>query len=153
MKKRLGLLSVVIIAVDLLSKAWIDKTIPLWESLHVIPGFFSLRYVRNTGAAWSMFDGQKWLFIVLATAVCIVLAYYYVKEDKPVILTAIALMFAGAFGNLFDRAIYGYVRDMFAFNIFGYQFPVFNVADMSLVVGVFILAIVLYLDERGQKYE
>lgn len=149
MKKRLPLLGIVVIIIDLLTKYLTESKLALGTSKTIISGFFDIYYVRNTGAAWSMLDGQRWFFIVLASAVCLFLIYYFVKETDPFLLTAFTLMFAGTFGNLFDRIAFGYVRDMLSFNIFGYAFPVFNVADVSLVLGVLVLGFKLIRDERG----
>lgn len=148
MKKKFGLLSALVIAIDLYTKYWIEQTLNLGSSITIIPGFFDLHYLRNTGAAWSMLDGKRWFFIILGCIVTLVLLYYFLREEKPWYSLGIALMLAGTVGNLYDRMVLGYVRDMLAFNLFGYHFPVFNVADSALVIGVLILVVQMFIDEK-----
>ncbi|QIK69876.1 signal peptidase II [Erysipelothrix sp. HDW6C] len=154
MKKLLSILSLAVIAVDLWSKSWIESTLNLGESMTIIPGFFKLHYIRNFGGGWSILEGHQWIFLVLTPLVCLGLIYYFFfKENDPLHLLAIAAIFAGAAGNLFDRLVFGYVRDMFSFNIFGYDFPVFNVADMAVVFGVMIVIFILIREEVRAKHE
>lgn len=152
MKKKLMITASVIVLIDLVTKTWVQNTMALYESIPVIPGFFSITYLKNTGAAWSILDGQRWFFILLASIVCVVLVRLFMKEKDDVLVQAgLALMFAGTFGNLFDRVVHGYVRDMLAFIIFNYDFPVFNVADVSLVIGVGLIGLAVLLEERKHK--
>lgn len=152
MKKKLMISGALIVLIDLVSKTLVQTGMKLYDSIEVIPGFFSITYLQNTGAAWSIFEGQRWLFIVLGIATLAVLVGMFIKEDKnPWIISGVALMIAGTFGNLFDRIVYGYVRDMLSFIIFDYHFPVFNIADVSLVIGVGLIAIAVLIDERKEK--
>ena len=152
MKKKLMISGALIVLIDLVSKTLVQTSMKLYDSIEVIPGFFSITYLQNTGAAWSIFEGQRWLFIVLGIATLAVLVGMFIKEDKnPWIISGVALMIAGTFGNLFDRIVYGYVRDMLSFIIFDYHFPVFNIADVSLVIGVGLIAIAVLIDERKEK--
>lgn len=141
MKKREYFVLVGVLALDLLSKYWISSTMQLYDSITVIPGFFWISYLRNTGAAWSIFEGQLWFFLILAAAAMAGMAYFFFKTPKSNQLLRFALifMFVGTMGNFIDRAMFGYVRDFLSFNTFGYMFPVFNVADMSLNVGAGLL--------------
>lgn len=124
-------------------------------NIDVINGFFSLTYVENRGAAFGMLEGAKWLFVVLTVAVCIACVVYYVKlanENKLFIVrTAIVLICSGAVGNLIDRLFRGFVVDMFNFNIFGYDFPVFNFADICVCVGAFLLIVGIMFFDREEK--
>lgn len=152
MKKKIMISGALIVLIDLVSKTLVQTGMKLYDSIEVIPGFFSITYLQNTGAAWSIFEGQRWLFIVLGIATLAVLVGMFIKEDKnPWIISGVALMIAGTFGNLFDRIVYGYVRDMLSFIIFDYHFPVFNIADVSLVIGVGLIAIAVLIDERKEK--
>jgi len=141
MKKREFFVLVGVLALDLLSKYWISATMQLYDSITVIPGFFWISYLRNTGAAWSIFEGQLWFFLVLTSVAMVGMVYFFFKTPKSNQLLRFALifMFVGAMGNFIDRAMFGYVRDFLSFNTFGYMFPVFNVADMSLNVGAGLL--------------
>jgi len=141
MKKREYLVLIGVLALDQLAKYWISTTMKLYDSITVIPGFFWISYLRNTGAAWSIFEGQLWFFLVLTSAAMVVMMYFFFKTPKSNQLLRFALifMFVGAMGNFIDRAMFGYVRDFLSFNTFGYMFPVFNVADMALNVGAGLL--------------
>lgn len=152
MKKKLIIIAALIVLVDLSTKTWVQTSMDLYESIDVIPGFFSITYLVNTGAAWSIMEGQRWFFITLATVVCIALAIMFKNEHEDKwILAGLALMLAGTFGNLFDRIVHGFVRDMLSFIIFDYHFPVFNIADVSLVLGVGLIAIAVIIEERKAK--
>lgn len=152
MKKRLVPLMMLLLILDLYLKNFAQTHWYGGQELTVIPGFFTLTYVENTGAAWSMLEGQRLFFIVLSIAAAIAMIYYYVKEDKLISILALALLISGNFGNLYDRLMYGYVRDMLSFNIFGYAFPVFNLADSYLTIGVILIIIDMFLEERGFIY-
>lgn len=115
----------------------------------VIKGFFHITYMKNTGMAWSMLSGQTGL-LALVSAVAIGVMLNYLLKNKPDRLTsfALALMIGGAAGNLIDRLFLGYVRDFLNFYIFGYDFPVFNIADSALCIGVFLLLIASFMEEK-----
>ncbi|WP_159649891.1 signal peptidase II [Erysipelothrix aquatica] len=153
MKKLLLVLSVGILALDLFVKYWIESTLRLGQSITIIPNFFELTYVRNYGAAWSLLSGKQFVFLFVTPIIIGALVYYYVKKSEPLHLTAIAFILAGAVGNFVDRVVFGYVRDMFSFNIFGYAFPVFNVADMAVVFGVFLVILIILREEMRLKHE
>ena len=150
MKKREILSLVLIVFLDQLTKGWIESTHQLYESTTIIPGFFSLTYARNTGAAWSILEGQQMFFIILTCIVLLGLCWIMVKTPKSSTWTRIAftLIMAGAIGNFIDRVSFGYVRDFLDFLIFGYDFPIFNVADISLCIGVALLALLTFLDKE-----
>lgn len=133
-------------------------------NITVIPNFFYLRLERNTGAAWSLFEDYPAILAILSIVCTIAISFYLVKKyQKLPFWTRISLMLiiAGAAGNMIDRTlqlvpgtIYYQkgVIDFLAFRLFNsYDFPVFNVADMCLVIGVFILIIVLFVEEMGMK--
>lgn len=110
--------------------------------MEIIPGFFYLNYLENTGAAWSMF-ANKTVILTLISAFAVGLMLWYLLNRKTDRLTraALVLMIGGAAGNFIDRLCLHYVRDFLDFYIFGYDFPVFNVADMALTFGVILLII------------
>lgn len=117
--------------------------------IEVIPGFFYLNYLENTGAAWSMFAGRTGILtLVSAFAAGLMLWYLLTKKPDRWTKAALVLMIAGAAGNFIDRLVLGYVRDFMDFYIFGYDFPVFNVADMALTIGVIILILAALTGDR-----
>ncbi|HEL2110353.1 TPA: signal peptidase II [Streptococcus suis] len=146
------ILAAVLIAVDQLVKAWTVANIELDTVEPFIKGFMSLAYLRNYGAAWSILQNQQWFFTIVTIAAVTGLIWYYVKQIKGNLWTlfSLALMIAGALGNFIDRIRLGYVVDMFHLDFI--NFPVFNVADMCLSVGVGILFICIMKEEsNGSK--
>lgn len=139
-----------VLGLDAVSKTLISTLIPYGDTVTIIKDFFWLTYLKNTGAAWSLMEGQQWFFIILSSVASVVIGYFFLKSDRKQVWLRYALifMFVGAFGNLMDRLMVGGVRDFLAFNIFGYHFPVFNVADMALNVGVGCMLVETILDER-----
>lgn len=144
------IISVLVIVLDLVSKYIIQTNISL-HSVEIIKGFFSLTYAENTGMAWSLLSGKQ-VFLSLVSAIAIGVMIYYVLTQKPkgLIKIALALMIGGAFGNLFDRVVLGYVRDFLDFIIFGYDFPIFNIADSALTIGVCLLILASLLEEKKE---
>ena len=139
------------LVLDQLTKYLIEAFIPLGGSIPLIEGFFDLTYVRNTGAAWSMFEGSGMTFFYVITAVALVALALFYRHTSPQdkwTRCGLALMISGAIGNLIDRICFHYVRDFLHFNFFGYDFPVFNVADSALCIGVFIILLVFFVQER-----
>lgn len=134
------LILVLLVGLDQWTKWAIVKTIPLGGTLVVVPGFFELTYLQNRGAAFSSMEGiGMWFFILLTVIAICVMLYYFFKSDNSKIDFALALIMAGALGNLIDRICFGYVRDFFRFYIFGSPFAVFNVADACITLGCILL--------------
>ena len=145
-----------VVGLDLISKALIDAYMTYGQTVSVIPGLFNFHYVHNTGAAFSLFgdwEGARVFFIVL-TGIALVGFFFvlirYGKQSK-LMSVAFALIIAGAFGNWVDRIFLGYVRDFIEFAFF--EFPVFNVADISLCfgVGVFAVYFIFFFKEPEKK--
>ena len=134
-------ISTAVLFLDLLSKYLIQSN-ESWHLITVIDGFFQIRYAKNTGMAWSMLSGQT-AFLSIVACAAIGFMIWYLKTSHPDKLTKIclALMIGGAAGNLYDRLVFSYVRDFLDFYIFGYDFPIFNIADSALCIGVFLLVI------------
>ena len=149
------ILIIVLIVADQVTKALIAASPEQFGNLEVIHDFFYITYVKNTGAAWSMLAGQR-VFLSLLAAVAIPVMIFYLnkmlKEDNKLSAVALALMIAGAAGNLIDRLMFGYVRDFLNFYIFGYDFPVFNVADIYVTCSAFLIIFLLifyYTEEEA----
>ena len=143
---------IILFIVDIISKVLIENNLELYESIDIIKGFFSITYVQNTGAAWSIMEG-KMIFFYIITIIGLVFMYYLYKnaKDNNIEKYAVLMMVAGTLGNLYDRVLYQYVRDFLDFIIFGYDFPVFNFADTFLCCGVFIYIIKVLYDEYNLK--
>ncbi|HVC91052.1 MAG TPA: signal peptidase II [Acidobacteriaceae bacterium] len=146
---KLLLISVAVFVADRLTKLWILNHIISGQEITIIPRFFHLSHVYNNGAAFSLFSDTpspekvRWMLIAFSMiAIAIVLAVF-LKAGRRVNATsiALALILGGAIGNLYDRLAYRYVIDFLAFNIFGYHYPDFNVADSCIVIGAAILLI------------
>ncbi len=143
----------VIMGVDQFTKSLIIKHFSLNQSQEVIPGFFNLTYVRNTGAAFGVFAGhERWrhfFFLCIGGIALFFLFYYFLKNNKNKwVLFGTSLVFSGALGNLIDRLRFGYVIDFLDFYIGKYHWPAFNVADSAITVGTFLL-IFLFIQEKN----
>lgn len=140
----IGLLFILVLC-DQLSKFWITKNFLLGESRTLIPDFFSLTFVRNDGAGFSILKGYRSFFLWITVFAIIVFAIMWIRSSKQNKWERIAylLILAGTIGNFIDRLIAGSVVDFLDFVIFGYNFPVFNIADTLLTIGaiLFILSI------------
>lgn len=145
------LISTLLVGLDQWSKYLTVQNISLGETKEFIPGFLSLTHLRNTGAAWSLLEGKMIFFYVITVIVSVVIIYLLIKNYKKSIWYSVGLSFvlAGAIGNFIDRVRLGYVVDMLQTDFM--NFPIFNVADSTLVVGVICIFIYLILDEKAAK--
>jgi signal peptidase II len=144
------LISLVIIGVDQLTKWMIVRTMELGERIPIIENFFYITSHRNSGAAWGILQGQMTFFYIVTVIVVIGIIFYmqkYAKESK-LLAVSLSLILGGAIGNFIDRLLHQEVVDFLDFHIFGYNFPIFNVADSALTIGVILVIIATILDER-----
>lgn len=139
---------------DQLTKYIIDSSMSLGQSITIIDGFFNLTYVRNTGAGFSILEGHMTFFYIITIIALIFLCYllFTSTNESKYYRLAILMMIAGTLGNFYDRIVYKYVIDFLDFIIFGYDFPVFNVADICLTVGVAIYLLLYVLETKGDYY-
>ena len=140
MKKKTILLMTIFLLIDVITKLVIDNYLALMQNITIIKNFFSLTKVYNYGASWSILTGQRWFLIILSIIIliCLILYQNKFKENKRNMIT-FSLIYAGIIGNLINRLIYGYVIDFFSFNILGYDYPIFNLADVYIVIGILLL--------------
>ena len=134
------LVALCVVLLDQASKEWVRGAFSLHESVPVIPGFFHLTYVRNTGAAWGLFSGQNIALSALALVMLAVLVAFRRKILPPgrVHRVALGLLCGGIVGNLFDRLRLDYVVDFLDFFVRGWHWPAFNIADSAICIGVAI---------------
>ncbi len=139
-----------LLAFDQVSKFWSTSFLDYRESFEVIENFFWIHILRNTGGAWSMFSGMDGLFMIIPPAAFAGMCYFYFtsKDEQKLFRFSLIFLMAGTLGNFIDRIQFGYVRDFLSFNIFGYMFPVFNVADIVLNVGVGLLILETILEGK-----
>ena len=139
-----------IVATDQVTKFLTVANIPLYQDVPFLPGVLNLTYVQNTGAAFSSFEGQQWLFALIFLAFTGLVFYEYFK--KPMGFTTlerwcIAAIYGGGLGNMIDRVRLGYVVDMIETTFM--EFPVFNVADCFITCGCILLMVHLFLFNKS----
>jgi len=147
------LASIIFIALDQFSKFYIVQSIKYGTKIQIIRNFFSLTNVRNFGAGFSILQNQRTFLIFVPIVAVFVLTYLLVTEKNKRKITSISyiLIIAGAIGNLIDRVRLGFVIDFLDFIIFGYDFPVFNLADTFITIGCFLLIIDNLLGSKDAK--
>ena len=141
--------AVLSLVADQLSKIWIRARLPQGDTLDFWPGVMHLEHVQNRGAAWGVLSGQKWLLILFTLLVIgvIMRSAREVAARGALAALGFGLILGGAVGNLFDRIVFGHVTDFFDLDtpIRALQtFPVFNVADSALSVGVVLMLLSLF---------
>ncbi len=148
MKRRSLIIALLIIFIDQISKLTIDNSFLLNETLPLIKKYILITKVYNTGASWSMFSGMLNMLIVISLAAFICFIYF---QDNFKIngrnILAFGLIYGGLFGNLIDRIDRGYVIDFIHLRFGNYDFPIFNFADVALVIGFILLIIALWKGE------
>ena len=153
MKKKIIIVAVICILIDFISKIIVINNLELDTGITIIPNFFSISYIRNTGAAWGIFSNGTLLLAVLSI-VFLIFAFKYIYDLKSVSklsMISYGMLIGGIIGNLIDRVFRNYVIDFLSFNIFGYHFPVFNIADCFIVVSIILIVIESLLKE-GKKW-
>ena len=158
MKKTLPIIYIfILIILDQIVKfVCLQKLKPI-NSVTIIPNFFNLTYVENRGAAFGMLEGGRWIFILIALIAVVFCSLYYKKVPKNkfkfLCKTGLILIISGALGNVIDRFFRGFVVDMFHFIFFGKDFAVFNVADVLVCLGTFLIAIVIIFSDNKKEKE
>ncbi len=143
--RKLTIFSVMFLFLDFIVKLFVNNIVILYSRIEIIPNFFEITNVRNTGAAFSILEGNKMLFIVIGFLAIYLIYKFILKEGElsNYDILSYSMLIGGIFGNLLDRIIYGYVIDYFSFIIFNMNFPVFNLADVFIVISVFLIIIKL----------
>jgi signal peptidase II len=163
------LYAILVLVLDQLTKWMIVHNLDLYETRSVIGQFLQITSHRNRGAAFSILQNQRWFFIIVTLLVVSGILWYLSKirkdPSKKLLSFALSLLLGGAVGNFVDRAMFGEVVDFiqfhFHFTLFGmdidYIFPIFNVADSAIVIGVILIFLDSILtwrkERRGQSHE
>jgi len=150
-------LSAVIIFLDRLTKTWVALRIPMGGAVPVIPHVLRITHWTNEGAAFSLFAGSaspnvvRWGLICFSSLMALIVLFLMVRLGDRFTLTtvALALVFAGALGNIHDRLAYGSVVDFIEIHIFSYHWPDFNIADSSVVTGACLLLLGTLLPKKS----
>jgi len=147
------ILSIVVIILDQISKFFAISYLKSSAPYIIIPNFFQFNYVENYGAAFGILQNKKIFFIIITLAVIVAISIFLVKSYFKINIfmrIGLALLLGGAIGNFIDRVRWSYVVDFISFRLINrYEFPVFNVADISVVIGTIIILILILFD----KYE
>jgi len=151
-KKILGL-GLFLTIIDQIVKYLVVVNMELTESIKVISNFFYITYIKNSGAAFGIFQDTSVILIILSFIAIIGLVKYVIEDKniKKIEAISYSLVLGGILGNLIDRITNGYVIDYLDFYIFGYDYPVFNLADTFIVIGFVIILINLFI--KGETHE
>ena len=148
-------ISVLVVAVDQVTKYWVSVRLREGDEIDVIPGLFKLSYTENPGIAFGMLNSGnvKWLLVVISAAAVIVVIYYIRRtpSSNTLLLWSLSLLVAGICGNLIDRLRLGRVIDFLLVYYKDYQWPVFNVADTAITIGAALMAIELFLSPHAER--
>ncbi|WP_313469245.1 signal peptidase II [Carnobacterium sp.] len=142
-------ITLITIGIDQLVKYLIRNFMDYGQTIPIVDNFFYLTSHRNIGAAWGIFSGQKFFLISIALIVIVSIILYSRKVTDQLTRIALGFFMGGAAGNVLDRIIFGEVTDMFDIQFINY--PIFNLADVFLVVGVILLLVSTYLEDKTQK--
>ena len=151
------LISALVIFADRLTKTWVAIRIPLGGAIPVIPRVLRITHWTNEGAAFSLFANSaspnlvRWGLVAFTLLIALVVLVVLVRLGDRITLTtvALALVFAGALGNVHDRIVYGSVVDFIEVHIFSYHWPDFNLADSSIVIGASLLVLDSLLPKKS----
>lgn len=147
--KLIVIIAVLLTIIDQISKLFITRLMNVKHSIKIIDNFFYLTYTHNQGAAFSILTGQR-IFLIIITILIIILLLSYLKKNFPkdkLTKFSFALILGGSLGNLIDRIVRGSVIDFLDFKIFTYNFPIFNLADTFITIGVILLIIITFRKE------
>lgn len=145
------ILTIILVTIDQITKYLTVQNLALFEVKEIIPKFLSFTYIQNSGAAWSLLEGKMWFFYIITLIVVAFLLYYlYTEGRKDKILGVIlSIILAGTLGNFIDRILFQYVVDMIKLEFI--NFPIFNVADMLLTIGVAVLLFYTIYEEKNPR--
>ena len=149
------ILSLFLVTIDQILKIFISNKLLLNESKTIIDNFFDITNVHNYGAAWSILNNKSFFLIIIGLIALVIIYIYFIrnKKLKKLDIILISMLVSGIVGNMVDRIRFGYVIDYLDFNIFGYDYPVFNLADILIVVAMIIMILKSLKEEHDAKIQ
>ncbi len=150
-RQKIYCIAAIIVIIDQVIKLWVKTKMILLQEIIVIPNFFSLYYIENEGAAFSLLKNQTF-FLILVSMICLFFIDQYIRKEAMIdskIQGLVGVIMGGIFGNLIDRILYYRVVDYLSFTFFQYHFAVFNFADIAITLG--ILFLILYVFIYGKE--
>lgn len=153
MNKKIIYTMFICIFIDQLIKIIVSNIALLNTPYEVIKNFFYLTHVRNLGAAWGIFYGNRYFLILVSLFALFIFYFVFIKNKKLSKFESISfgILLGGIIGNLIDRIVYGYVIDYLDFQIFNYDFPIFNFADTCIVISIILIIIKIIKDDSDGK--
>lgn len=149
--KKILVIAFICTLVDQIIKNVLIGILPTFNSISVVEGFFSITMLENTGAAFSIFSSNTF-FLILISVLALNLIYFFLIKGKQLSNfeeIIYGILIGGILGNLIDRVVHGSVIDYLDFNLFGYDFPVFNLADICIVISIILIIISIC---KGEKH-
>ena len=142
--------AVLVFAIDRVTKTWVSENIPLGTARPVVGDYVRIVHAQNTGAAFGLLPERTTLLSVLSVVAVLAIVYYYrqIASNSSLVSATLGMQLGGAFGNLLDRITQGYVVDFVDVGIGDVRFWAFNVADSSIVVGIILVTLALWYEER-----
>lgn len=153
-KQKIYKIMCIVLLIDQIIKIIIRHSMNEFQEIKIIKNFFSIIYVENSGAAFSILKNSTLFLILLSVVFIIILGKYVNKESnkfKKLEVISYGLILGGIFGNLIDRIIHRKVTDYLSFNIINYNFPIFNFADICIVLGAIFIIIDLFINNKKIK--
>ncbi|MFC4103893.1 signal peptidase II [Paenibacillus xanthanilyticus] len=144
-----------VFVIDYVTKKVIENKLELHEIIPVIGDFFVITSIRNRGAAFGILQEQRFFFIAITLVVVSAIVWYIHRNrnGRPLLLVGLGLVLGGAVGNFLDRALYGEVVDFLQFTFGSYVFPIFNIADTGICVGVGLILLDSFLSMKNENQE
>ncbi len=149
--KKIFIVAFVITLIDQVIKNILIFNFDFGDEVVLIDNFFSITMLKNTGAAFSLFDSNT-IFLILVSIFALNLIYFFLIKGKNLLnfeKIILGVLIGGILGNLVDRVVHGYVIDYLDFSLFGFNYPVFNFADISIVVSIVLIIIMIYKGENN----
>jgi signal peptidase II len=147
-------IAIIVFFLDYITKKIVENTMEIGEKIEVLGNFFLLTSIRNRGAAFGILQEQRLFFLVITIIVVagiIFYLHYSYRKGSRIMLAALGMILGGAVGNFLDRALYGEVVDFLQFNFGSYTFPIFNLADSGICIGVGMVILDSLLSQKREK--